>query len=141
MAIDFYLCEVADEVYSSHFYLPGQRVEREYMHLTLTGEVGIALDRISSDTPYGPEPWSPIDTAGLAQLDEYGTTQWSPDEAALMVDRVRRLYDKVVTRWDSAQPGDRPTVFYSELTDFLFWLRRVFMDAAERRMFVIAVGD
>ena len=40
-----------------------------------------------------------IDTAGLADIDPYGDTVWSPVEASAMVERLQRTYDEVVTLW------------------------------------------
>jgi hypothetical protein len=109
--------------------------EAEDMHLVLTEEMGAYFARISAR----------ISTAGLADIDPYADTTWSPEEAAAMVDRLQRVYDEVTTLWPWGELGESEPpeeVGYREgVTDFLFWLRRLFMEATARRMYVIAVGD
>jgi hypothetical protein len=86
-----------------------------------------------------------IDTAGLAELDPYGEKVWTPDEAAAMVDRLQNVYDATEALWPRGALGDRepPEAVGGRggVLAFLFWLRRVFMEAAQRRMFVVAMGD
>jgi|SRR6476620_3517549 len=85
-----------------------------------------------------------IDTAGLADIDPYGDTVWSPVEASAMVERLQRTYDEVVTLWPREGPGDwepPPGVGRVGVVNFLFWLRRLFMEAAARQKYVIAGGD
>jgi hypothetical protein len=105
------------------------------MHLELTEEMLSYLQSVNAV----------IDTAGIAAIDPYDDTVWSPEEAALMVDRLQRLYDEVSALWPWGSLGEwEPPEEVGErigVADFLFWLRRLFMEAAARKMFVIAVGD
>ncbi len=104
-----------------------------------------------------------VDVADLDQLDAYGyegDRSWSPDEATAMAIRLQALYDAlhgdaedralpVPTRkgglWPYGALGDcEPS---DELggrdgvSDFLFWLRRTFLEAAHRDMYVVVLGD
>lgn len=61
----------------------------ENMHLLLDKRPAASLTGLSSL----------IDTAGLAEIDPYNDTVWSPDEATAMIDRLQELYDSVETLW------------------------------------------
>jgi hypothetical protein len=104
-----------------------------------------------------------VDVADLDQLDAYGyegDRSWSPDEATAMAIRLQALYDALHgDAEDRALPsrlrrgGLWPYGAFGEwepsdelggrraVSDFLFWLRRTFLEAAHREMYVVVLGD
>jgi hypothetical protein len=101
-----------------------------------------------------------VDTADLDQLDPYGDRSWSPTEATAMAERLQALYDALHgDAADRAAPsrlrkgGLWPNGAFGDwepsdeaggragVSDFLFWLRRTFLEAAQRQMYVLALGD
>jgi hypothetical protein len=88
-----------------------------------------------------------VDTAGLAHLDPYSHTVWDPDEAGPMADRLRTLYESIAAAGDQITSLLEPTLVpplalgLMPVLDFLFWSRKLFVEAGHRRMFVYAVGE
>jgi hypothetical protein len=109
--------------------------KHEYMHLHADEALLTYFDSIRDL----------VDTAGLADLDPYGERVWTPDEAGPMADRLLPLYQAVAaaTATKFSEPSLQPPVALGRETvlDFLFWLRKIFIEAGHRRMYVLASGD
>ena len=88
-----------------------------------------------------------VDTAGLADLDPYGDKVWHPDEVGPVADRLQALYEAVAAAGGSVTSLLEPTlvppraVGGGTVLDFIYWLRKVFMEAGHRRMYMYAIGD
>lgn len=147
---------------ATHFYLSpepwppgfrGPRPKLEFMHLEAEDAL---IAYFQSLRPM-------IDTADLDRLDAYGyenDRSWSPGEATAMAERLQGLYDALHgDAEDRARPmrlrkgGLWPYGAFGDwepsedaggrhgVSDFLFWLRRTFLEAARREMHVVVLGD
>jgi len=109
----------------------------EYMHLRLEGPMWRYFVNIRDL----------VDTAGLADLDPYGEMVWHPDEVGPVADRLQTLYEAIAATGGVVTSLLEPTLAppaalgITPVLDFLFWSRKVFVEAGHRRMFVYAVGE